>query len=289
MDAVTDAVKALDRAFDALKASAFVAWDWVTSHWKLALFAFGPIGAAVYLIARTSSGSKRWRTPRSSDHGRGINAVMDPIRNLLDLLGRIQIPKIPERLKIPGRSAPGHVPCSVRRRRELPAPPAPPAAITPRRGITINVYGAVDPEGTARAIRRVLDTHDRRQGRTPVTLWPDTVVLDGDVDSARRRRRRPDDPSRPRRLRRRPDRDHLPAHAEGRDESAGDGVRSRPDAVGHRQGRRRPVGAALHRHRHRREARSRRPDRDRRRAAVEAASVPDRRRLAGPSRHGRRG
>jgi hypothetical protein len=32
-------------------------------------------------------------------------------------------------------------------------------------GVTINVTGAIDPEGTARAIRQVLDAHDRRQGR----------------------------------------------------------------------------------------------------------------------------
>ena len=33
-------------------------------------------------------------------------------------------------------------------------------------GITINVSGAIDPEGTARAIRAALEAHDRRQGRT---------------------------------------------------------------------------------------------------------------------------
>ena len=42
-----------------------------------------------------------------------------------------------------------------------------PAARAGGDGLTINVYGAVDPEGTARAIRRVLEKHDRRQGRAP--------------------------------------------------------------------------------------------------------------------------
>jgi hypothetical protein len=32
-------------------------------------------------------------------------------------------------------------------------------------GVTVNVYGAVDPEGTARTIKRILDSHDVRQGR----------------------------------------------------------------------------------------------------------------------------
>jgi hypothetical protein len=34
-------------------------------------------------------------------------------------------------------------------------------------GVTVNFYGPTDPEGAARAIARVLRSHEARQGRTP--------------------------------------------------------------------------------------------------------------------------
>ena len=93
-----------------------------------------------------------------------VKAVMGPIRDLIELIGKIKIPKLPN-TRLPG---------------PLMLPPAVASAGTgvssTRAGssgragagspLTINVYGAIDPEGTARAIRRVLERHDRRQGRT---------------------------------------------------------------------------------------------------------------------------
>ena len=163
-DAVKDAVQAVDRAFDALLNAARSAFNWVTDHWKLALFAFGPIGAAVYLIATNFDRIKSAATDAFNTIKNGVQPVIDAIQRLLEWLGKIKVPKIggtrlPGPLMVapsfatPGAAGPGTMSSGAR------------AASGPG-ALTINVYGAVDPEGTARAIRRVLDRSDRRQGRT---------------------------------------------------------------------------------------------------------------------------
>lgn len=154
MDAVTDAVRPLTRAFDAMLSAAADAWRWITDHWKLALFAFGPIGAAIYLIATNFDKIKQ---AANAAHD-AIWTVIHAIENLIDKLPNLKFPKFP---RIPGigRLA---VPASPGAAARSGAPLA--AGGSP--GLTFNIYGAVDPEGTARAIRRLLDRHDRRQGRT---------------------------------------------------------------------------------------------------------------------------
>ena len=152
MDAVKDAVQGLDRAFDSLRGAATWAFNWISDHWKLALFAFGPIGAAVYLIATNFD---KIKSAAQAAHD-AIWTVIRAIERLIDKLPDIHFPKFPH---IPGL-------------RLAPAPELAAAGTTSARaapsagGLTVNVYGAVDPEGTARAIRRVLERHDRRQGRT---------------------------------------------------------------------------------------------------------------------------
>jgi hypothetical protein len=162
MDVVRGSIQAVDRAFDALKAAAFIAYDWIISHWKLALFAFGPIGAAVYLISENFDRIKRMASAAFQAIIDGINKVLGPIRDLIELLGKIKVPKI----RLPGIRSPfGLAP--IPRGASLAVAPA---GVSGRAdaggGITVNVYGAVDPEGTARAIRRILTAHDRRQGRS---------------------------------------------------------------------------------------------------------------------------
>jgi hypothetical protein len=165
MDVVADSVRALDRAFDAVRAAATWAFNWITDHWKLALFAFGPIGAAVYLIATNFDKIRSAATWAFDAIVGGIQRALKWIQDLIDLLGKVKPPSIKK---------PGWIPFSM----VAPAGPAPRiaglaggAAVATSRGgaaapLTVNVYGAIDPEGTARAIRRVLDRHDRRQGRT---------------------------------------------------------------------------------------------------------------------------
>ena len=67
----------------------------------MALFAFGPIGAAVYLIAENFDKLKA-AAKRAFDFITGtIGAVTDLVNKLLDAIGRIKIPKFPN-TRLPG-------------------------------------------------------------------------------------------------------------------------------------------------------------------------------------------
>jgi hypothetical protein len=163
MEAVKDAVQSLDRAFDALLAGARSAFNWITDHWKLALFAFGPIGAAVYLIATNFDKVKSAASGAFSAITSAIQGLLGWVERLIDALGRIRLPRLPN-TRLPGpllAPAPAYPGAGA----QTPRGPGAGSAAAPA-PVTINVYGAVDPEGTARAIRRILDRHDRRQGRT---------------------------------------------------------------------------------------------------------------------------
>jgi hypothetical protein len=160
LNAVLASLRPLVAAFNALKDAAAFAYNWIADHWKVALFAFGPIGAAILLIV---SNFETLRNVASSVFGAiqsaissiagAIESVVGAVERLIGALGRIHVPHI-----------------------DLPGPlmaPSPAGASTHAGGsssrssapITVNVYGAIDPEGTARAIRRVLSDHDRRLGR----------------------------------------------------------------------------------------------------------------------------
>src|SRR5262249_20587242 len=88
-----------------------------------------------------------------------VRRLIDAVGDLLGWISRIHFPHIPH---IPGINL---------------AIPSPPGGSSPRLraasqfaaaapgGITINVNGAVDPEGTARTIRRLLSSSDRRTGK----------------------------------------------------------------------------------------------------------------------------
>jgi hypothetical protein len=169
MSGVLAAVQAVGRAFNVLREAAAWAFNWITDHWRVAAFAFGPIGAALVVIVDNFD---RIRSAASSAFNAivgGINRAIEAVRSLIDWLSKIRVPKI-KLPHIPGtRTAAGFGYSYA-----LPAGRAAAgvAAAAPRAGglhggLTVNVYGAVDPEGTARAIRRILEAHDRRQGRRP--------------------------------------------------------------------------------------------------------------------------
>jgi len=194
LSGVASAAAAVDRAFDALLASARAAFNWIVANWRLGLFAFGPIGAALYVLV-DNFGTVRaaatwaanvvdaaWTVAR---FGFGpiiaaVNAIAAAFRRIVDYstaaiaavreligwLGKLHVPKI-SLPHIPGTRAGSplyYYPVGARAR----AGGAGSYALAPAAGgVTVNVYGAVDPEGTARAIRRLLTAHDRRQGRLP--------------------------------------------------------------------------------------------------------------------------
>lgn len=184
LDVVRSSVAALGRAFDALKAAALAAFDWIVEHWKLALFAFGPIGAAIYLVSENFDKVKAaakaaadlvldvWALGRFGFQAIANNvakiahafakiedavlAAIDAVERLLGWLGKIHVPHI----DLPG-------PFSLPHGAGAPALGARGLALAPAGGtvINLNVSGAIDPEGTARTILRVLEAHERRQGR----------------------------------------------------------------------------------------------------------------------------
>jgi hypothetical protein len=161
LDAVKVAVDAVVSAFQSLLGAAQSAYNWVVGHWKVALFAFGPLGAAVSLIASNFDAIKAAAVAAFDAITGGVGAAVSAIKSaigwvdsLLDKISRIHMPHIPGLGSI-GLSA--------------PAPGTPGVATQAGSsgssgGTTVNVYGAIDPEGTARAIERVLRNHDRRLG-----------------------------------------------------------------------------------------------------------------------------
>ena len=166
---VEAAARALGTAFDALVAAAKAAFDWIVAHWQVVAFGFGPIGVAIILIAsqwdKVSAAAAAARDVMlgAIDAVAGaIRGVIGAVEDLIGALGRIHVPDI----HLP------HIP-GVNLAYAMPAGPASYGASSTRSSSSssgpatvINVYGAIDPEGTARTIRRILDAHDRRQGRT---------------------------------------------------------------------------------------------------------------------------
>jgi len=156
MNAVKGAVDAVGRAFAWLWQQAKNAFDWIVGHWKLALFAFGPIGAAVYVIVQNFDKLKA-AAQAAFDYIRGavsavagaIQAVIDKVKDLVAWFGKIHVPKI----DLPGPFTVATGSSSSSR-----------GAAAYMGGTTVNVYGTVDPDGTARAIARTLKARDRRIG-----------------------------------------------------------------------------------------------------------------------------
>jgi hypothetical protein len=131
-------------------------------QWKLVAPLFGPIGVAIALVVThfdslKAAAAAAFAFIQSAIGGvvSAIESVVGAVERLIGALGRIHVPKI----NLPG---------------PLLAPPLSPAtrgvgpgsyAAAGGGGTTINVYGSLDPEGTARAVLRVLRAHERRQGR----------------------------------------------------------------------------------------------------------------------------
>lgn len=94
-----------------------------------------------------------------------VDAVADAVRNLISWFGRIKVPKI-SLPSIPGFNATAAsvttaAPVAVGARAATPTARATSGSAG---GWVININGAIDPESTARQVRRILAAHDRRMG-----------------------------------------------------------------------------------------------------------------------------
>ena len=155
---------AISGAFHAITAAASAAWSFIEAHWRIGAFAFGPLGAAIVLLVDHFGAVEKAGVAAFNAVSGAVNAVLGPIEaairaveDLIHALGNIHVPSIhiPNPFSLPAGS-PG----------PAPAVAGYAAGSSSGSSYTINVYGAVDPEGTARAIRGILAAHDRRQGRS---------------------------------------------------------------------------------------------------------------------------
>jgi phage-related protein len=166
LNAVKNAALALGRGFQAVWQAAQSAWNWITGHWKLAAFAFGPLGVAVVVIANhfdrvKQAGTGAFNAVKGAVDAllRAINAVIGAVKSLIGWLGNIKVPKI-SLPHIPGTKTAGY---GYGPQLAL----AGAGRSTAAGGVTVNFYGpTTDPEGTARAIARTLRAHELRQGRS---------------------------------------------------------------------------------------------------------------------------
>jgi len=171
LNGVLAAARALGRGFEWLLGAAQSAFRWIVDHWRLGLFALGPLGAAIYVLVTRFDQLKAAGVAAFNLIDRAISPVIGAVKaligwvkDLIGWLGKIHVPhiSIPH---IPGLSSSSllyFTPLDARGR----SVGAPRAMVAGGAGaITVNIYGPVDPEGTARALSRVLRQHDQRQGR----------------------------------------------------------------------------------------------------------------------------
>jgi hypothetical protein len=166
LNSVAAAAGALARAFGHVVDAARSAFNWIVDHWRLAAFALGPLGAGIVLLAThfdkvKAAGVAAFSAIKSvvDSLERAIGAVVNAVKDLIGWLGKIKVPKI-NLPHIPGTKAYGYD-------YGVPAP-AGRAVLAGGGGVTVNFYGPTDPEGAARAIARVLRSHEARQGRRPL-------------------------------------------------------------------------------------------------------------------------
>ena len=122
-DAVKVAVDAVAGAMSSLLNAASSAFNWIVSHWKLGLFAFGPIGAAVLVIVDNfhtlGVASSVFDAIAAAIGGitGAIHSVIDAVESLISALGRIHVPSIHIRTRLASRRRRPRRPAGAARRR----------------------------------------------------------------------------------------------------------------------------------------------------------------------------
>jgi phage-related protein len=180
--ATTDAIRAIWRAAttsirtvaSSLRTAVVGVWDKIAAAVSAVVDAIGSgIAGAIAKARAAMSGLGRilaapWKVAQTAIDAvkTAVGKVIAVVESLISALGRIKVPKI-SLPHIPGVNlsavAPAAGPSPALRSARGGAGAAP-RATAGAGGTVVNIYGAVDPEGTARAVQRVLDGHGRRVG-----------------------------------------------------------------------------------------------------------------------------
>lgn len=182
----------VDAAFRAVKTAAQFAWDWIKNNWPLLLAIItGPIGLAVLAVAKhwddikTGAGKVISWFKSSWDAIKDIivapftaawtliQGIIDKIRGAVsavtDAIKKIPVPKMPDLNPFTAMAPGGAVVAGASATfRGVARAPAAGRGTASGGGTTININGALDPEGVARQVRRLLGAHDVRVGRAAV-------------------------------------------------------------------------------------------------------------------------
>lgn len=168
---VAGAVQAAwEATWEALKTAATTVRDWVVEKFQALRDKVGDVASAV-----TKAWDAVWDGLKSAVSGLGavlsapfdavasaVDWVVGKVQDLLDLIGKIKIPDLPGLGDLVPFAA-----SSAASAAGLGALSTPSTRSTTGGGVNIVVNGAVDPEATARQIRRILAGHDRRVGLQP--------------------------------------------------------------------------------------------------------------------------
>lgn len=181
--------KIVTAAFEGFLSAVKAVWNWLKANWATLLtILLGPIAIAVRLIIanwdKIKAGARKVVDWLKTTWSNLTNTITKPftaawdilsgifdkisgaIQNVLDLIGKIHVPHID--LNPFNNSAPAG---------PVTFASAPAGTYGYGRSVgggsssttynpSLTVYGAVDPEGTAREISRLLERHASRQGRT---------------------------------------------------------------------------------------------------------------------------
>jgi phage-related protein len=150
---------AITAAFNAVRTVATTIANAVKSAWTTV---FNALKSAVGSVGSALSGP--FHTVE-----RAIDAVISAVRSLIDWFSRIHVPKI----SIP--SIPGFNSTAAAATSPTIGTRTTATTRAARPGVTIVVQGALDPDATARQIRRILTAHDRRMGTGGAGLRMGTV------------------------------------------------------------------------------------------------------------------
>lgn len=159
-------------AFNAVLSVVQSVWGWIKNNWPLLLAILtGPIGLAILAIVRHFDTIKD-AAKSVYDFIKGIfDKIAGAIASVTKLIKNIPKPSIPDLNPFSAFAAPVHgvaAPFDALGAQGfggLPFAPSAGRATSAGGGTVININGAIDPEGTARAVQKVLTQHGIRTAR----------------------------------------------------------------------------------------------------------------------------